>query len=98
VRVVIIGQDPYHGPGQAEGLCFSVPRGEKIPSSLRNMYKEAASCIPGFRVPKHGHLMQWASQGILMLNTGMYVCFSIFTSSSPFSFEALSSILSSFYI
>lgn len=67
-RVVILGQDPYHGPGQAEGLCFSVPRGEKIPSSLHNIYRELTTDIGGFTKPKHGNLVEWAEQGVLLLN------------------------------
>lgn len=73
VRVVIIGQDPYHGPGQAEGLCFSVPKGQKIPSSLQNIYKEIDAEIPSFTRPKHGSLVDWATQGVLLLNTGLTV-------------------------
>jgi uracil-DNA glycosylase len=73
VRVVLIGQDPYHGPNQAHGLCFSVKRGIKPPPSLANMYKELATDIPGFQIPAHGDLSAWASQGILMLNTVLTV-------------------------
>jgi len=73
VRVVIIGQDPYHGPGQAMGLCFSVPRGVRKPSSLINIYKELATDIPSFQIPFHGDLRKWAQQGVLMLNTGLTV-------------------------
>ena len=62
VRVVILGQDPYHGPSQAHGLCFSVTRGVSIPPSLLNIYKELKSDIPGFEIPKHGHLVSWAEQ------------------------------------
>jgi len=72
-RVVIIGQDPYHGPGQAEGLSFSVPEGVKVPSSLQNIYKELVNDIDGFSKPKHGHLAQWASQGVLLLNACLTV-------------------------
>eukprot|EP01084_Bolivina_argentea_P203124 346972_1 len=72
LKVVVIGQDPYHDDGQAEGLCFSVPKGIKIPSSLRNMYKEATSDF-GFKAPKHGNLIQWAEQGVLLLNTVLTV-------------------------
>ena len=68
VKVVIIGQDPYHGPGQAHGLCFSVQPGIAIPPSLKNIYKELATDIPGFQMPNHGHLQKWADQGVLMLN------------------------------
>ena len=73
VRVVILGQDPYHGPDQAHGLCFSVRPGIKIPPSLRNMYKELSSDIAGFEAPDHGYLIDWAKQGILMLNTVLTV-------------------------
>ncbi|WP_152978871.1 uracil-DNA glycosylase [Shewanella xiamenensis] len=73
VRVVLIGQDPYHGPNQAHGLCFSVKRGVKSPPSLANMYKELVNDIPGFHIPNHGDLTAWAEQGILMLNTVLTV-------------------------
>jgi uracil-DNA glycosylase len=73
VRVVIIGQDPYHGPEQAHGLCFSVKHGIKTPPSLVNMYKELATDISGFTTPEHGHLSTWAEQGVLMLNTVLTV-------------------------
>ncbi|MFM7539282.1 MAG: uracil-DNA glycosylase [Planctomycetota bacterium] len=67
VRVVILGQDPYHGPGQAEGLCFSVPRPMKPPPSLRNILKELAADT-GVQAPGHGSLAPWASRGVLLLN------------------------------
>lgn len=73
VKVVIIGQDPYHGEGQAHGLSFSVRPGVKIPPSLRNMYKELAEDIDGFEIPDHGYLQNWAEQGILLLNTVLTV-------------------------
>nr|WP_283106085.1 uracil-DNA glycosylase [Shewanella glacialipiscicola] len=73
VRVVLIGQDPYHGPNQAHGLCFSVKRGIKPPPSLANMYKELATDITGFLIPSHGDLSAWAEQGVLMLNTVLTV-------------------------
>ncbi|UOE88930.1 uracil-DNA glycosylase [Vibrio splendidus] len=73
VRVVILGQDPYHGAKQAHGLAFSVLPGVKIPPSLRNMYKELAQDIEGFEIPSHGYLDTWASQGVLMLNTVLTV-------------------------
>ena len=73
VRVVILGQDPYHGANQAHGLAFSVLPGVKIPPSLRNMYKELAQDIDGFEIPSHGYLDTWASQGVLMLNTVLTV-------------------------
>lgn len=68
VKVVIIGQDPYHGYGQANGLCFSVKKGAKIPPSLRNIFKELEYDI-GCEIPIHGDLSHWASQGVLLLNT-----------------------------
>ncbi len=72
VKVVIIGQDPYHGPGQAHGLCFSVPEGIKIPPSLRNIYKELISDI-GITAPTKGDLTNWAKQGVLLLNATLTV-------------------------
>ena len=73
VRVVLIGQDPYHDDGQAHGLCFSVPPKIKPPPSLANMYKELVTDIPGFKIPAHGDLVSWAKQGILMLNATLTV-------------------------
>ncbi|XP_065289296.1 uracil-DNA glycosylase-like isoform X2 [Dermacentor albipictus] len=73
VRVVILGQDPYHNPGQAHGLAFSVPKGVAIPMSLLNMYKELANDIPGFQQPSHGNLTGWAQQGVLLLNACLTV-------------------------
>ncbi|KZN46849.1 uracil-DNA glycosylase [Pseudoalteromonas luteoviolacea] len=73
VKVVILGQDPYHGPDQAHGLCFSVLPGVKAPPSLANMYKELAQDIPGFEIPNHGYLLSWAEQGVLLLNTVLTV-------------------------
>lgn len=73
IKVVILGQDPYHGPLQAHGLCFSVPQGVKPPPSLGNIYKELASDIEGFEIPKHGNLTAWAEQGVLLLNTVLTV-------------------------
>ncbi|MDE3045020.1 MAG: uracil-DNA glycosylase [Verrucomicrobiota bacterium] len=67
VKVVIIGQDPYHGPGQAHGLSFSVPKGIPPPPSLQNIFKELESDL-GVRPPSHGCLMEWAQQGVLLLN------------------------------
>lgn len=67
VRVVIIGQDPYHGQGQAMGLCFSVPKNIPIPASLRNIYKEMHRDI-GFTIPNHGDLSSWTDQGVFLLN------------------------------
>ncbi|CAI9096856.1 OLC1v1033088C3 [Oldenlandia corymbosa var. corymbosa] len=72
VKVVIIGQDPYHGPGQAMGLSFSVPEGVKVPSSLINIYKELQQDL-GCSIPKHGNLERWALQGVLLLNAVLTV-------------------------
>ncbi len=72
VRVVILGQDPYHQPGQATGLAFSVPRGVRIPPSLRNVYRELADDL-GLAAPAHGDLTAWAAQGVLLLNTALSV-------------------------
>lgn len=72
VKVVLLGQDPYHGPGQAHGLAFSVQRGVKIPPSLQNMYKELQTDL-GCTIPSHGNLVEWANQGVLMLNTVLTV-------------------------
>lgn len=72
VKVVIIGQDPYHGPGQAHGLCFSVNEGVQLPLSLQNIFKEIASDI-GTPVPKSGDLTRWAKQGVLLLNATLTV-------------------------
>jgi uracil-DNA glycosylase len=72
VKVVIIGQDPYHGPGQAHGLCFSVPNGVPIPPSLRNIFKELQQDI-NLPYPSHGNLESWASQGVLLLNATLTV-------------------------
>ncbi|CAH9051879.1 Uracil-DNA glycosylase [Pseudoalteromonas holothuriae] len=73
VKVVILGQDPYHGPNQAHGLCFSVLPGVKPPPSLANMYKELMQDINGFSIPDHGYLLPWAEQGVLLLNTVLTV-------------------------
>jgi uracil-DNA glycosylase len=72
VRVVVLGQDPYHGPGQAHGLCFSVQPGVDIPPSLRNIYKELASDL-GIAAARHGCLQSWAAQGVLLLNAVLSV-------------------------
>ena len=71
-RVVILGQDPYHEPGQAHGLAFSVQQGTRIPPSLRNIYKELSNDI-ACEVPIHGNLTSWAQQGVLLLNTTLTV-------------------------
>lgn len=72
VKVVILGQDPYHGDGQAHGLCFSVKPGVDIPPSLVNIYKELESDL-GCYIPNHGYLEKWAKQGVLLLNTVLTV-------------------------
>jgi len=72
VRVVLLGQDPYHGEGQAHGLCFSVPRGVRPPPSLRNVLKELADDL-GVRGPEHGDLSAWADHGMLLLNSALTV-------------------------
>ncbi len=71
-KVVIIGQDPYHGAGQAHGLCFSVKRGVMFPPSLRNIFKELESDV-GKPIPSHGELTEWAKQGVLLLNNVLTV-------------------------
>ena len=71
-RVVILGQDPYHGPGQAHGLCFSVRRGVKVPPSLHNIHSELEADL-GIAPPAHGNLQAWADQGVLLLNTCLTV-------------------------
>ena len=71
-RAVIIGQDPYHGPGQAHGLCFSVKKGVPLPPSLVNIYKEITDDL-GVAMPQHGELTGWAKQGVLLLNTVLTV-------------------------
>ncbi len=72
VKVVILGQDPYHGPGQAHGLCFSVSKGVPKPPSLINIFKELESDL-GLPVPSHGNLEKWAEQGVLLLNATLTV-------------------------
>lgn len=71
-KVVILGQDPYHGPNQAHGLCFSVKRGIELPPSLKNIYKELSDDV-GFIPPNHGELTEWAKRGVLLLNTVLTV-------------------------
>ena len=72
VKVVILGQDPYHGDGQAHGLCFSVNKDIKIPPSLVNIYKELHEDL-GLKIPNNGYLEKWAKQGVLLLNTVLTV-------------------------
>ncbi|CEP12418.1 hypothetical protein [Parasitella parasitica] len=73
VKVVILGQDPYHNFNQAHGLCFSVIKGVKTPPSLVNMYKALQTDYPDFKIPAHGYLEEWAKQGVLLLNTSLSV-------------------------
>ncbi len=73
VKVVILGQDPYHGPGQAHGLSFSVQDGVHFPPSLQNMFKELQADIPAFQIPMNGNLTRWAEQGVLLLNSVLTV-------------------------
>ncbi|HTM99378.1 MAG TPA: uracil-DNA glycosylase [Pedobacter sp.] len=73
VKVIILGQDPYHGTGQAHGLSFSVQKGMVVPPSLKNMYKELASEFSDFKIPSHGNLTSWADQGVLLLNATLTV-------------------------
>lgn len=72
VRVLLLGQDPYHGPNQAHGLCFSVPDGQRLPPSLRNIFKELEEDL-GVPTPPSGNLTRWAQQGVLMLNAVLSV-------------------------
>ena len=72
VKVALVGQDPYHGPGQAHGLCFSVPDGIKPPPSLKNIFKELNSDL-GIPIPSHGNLTSWAKSGVLLLNATLTV-------------------------
>lgn len=73
VKVVILGQDPYHGVGQAHGLSFSVQKGIVPPPSLKNIYKELADEFPDFKIPSHGELTSWADQGVMLLNATLTV-------------------------
>ncbi len=73
IKVVILGQDPYHGPNQAHGLSFSVQKGVKTPPSLKNMYKALQHDFPDFILPEHGCLQSWAEQGVFLLNTVLTV-------------------------
>lgn len=72
VKIVILGQDPYHEPGQAHGLCFSVKKGVPIPPSLQNIYKEIHAEL-GLPIPTHGELTDWAKRGVLLMNTCLTV-------------------------
>ncbi|RKR83961.1 uracil-DNA glycosylase [Mucilaginibacter gracilis] len=73
LKVVILGQDPYHGVNQAHGLSFSVQKGVAVPPSLQNIYKELQTDIAGFKIPAHGDLTEWAQQGVLLLNATLTV-------------------------
>jgi uracil-DNA glycosylase len=73
LKVVILGQDPYHGANQAHGLSFSVQKGINPPPSLKNIFKELQQDIPGFQIPSHGDLTEWAEQGVMMLNATLTV-------------------------
>lgn len=73
VRVVVLGQDPYHNQGQSHGLAFSVRPGVRPPPSLANLFKELATDIPGFRKPNNGYLVSWAEQGVMLVNTVLTV-------------------------
>ncbi|WP_150466637.1 uracil-DNA glycosylase [Francisella sp. SYW-9] len=73
LKVVILGQDPYHNYNQAHGLAFSVQKGVDVPPSLRNMYKELSNSVKGFEIPNHGCLTKWAEQGVFLLNTTLTV-------------------------
>lgn len=87
IKVVILGQDPYHGPNQAHGLAFSVKPGVQPPPSLANMYKELQKDIVGFQIPNHGYLISWSQQGVLMLNTVLTVEQGIAHSHANFGWE-----------
>jgi len=92
VRVVILGQDPYHGPGQAEGLAFSVAPGEPVPPSLRNIFKELHKSLK-VPIPAQGSLVRWAKQGVLLLNTCLTVEAGQAASHARWGWEALTDAL-----
>ncbi|MDI9332552.1 MAG: uracil-DNA glycosylase [Alphaproteobacteria bacterium] len=92
VRVLILGQDPYHGPGQAEGLAFSVAQGVKPPPSLRNIHKELQRDL-GWALPKQGSLMPWADQGVLLLNTTLTVEDGLAASHAKWGWQALTDLI-----
>lgn len=73
IKVVICGQDPYHKKGQAEGFSFSVPENVRVPSSLKNIYKELSKDLENYQIPKHGHLAKWVEQGVFLLNSSLTV-------------------------
>ncbi len=95
VKVVVLGQDPYHGPGQAEGLAFSVADGVKVPPSLRNIFKELARDLaaPAVAARRNGSLAGWARQGVLLLNTCFTVEQGAAASHARLGWEALSNVL-----
>lgn len=86
-KVIILGQDPYHGIDQANGLAFSVSKNVKIPPSLRNIYKEIKMNYPDFIIPNHGDLSMWAAQGVLLLNSGLTVRRNLANSHSKIGWE-----------
>ena len=92
VRVLILGQDPYHGPGQAEGLAFSVSPGVKIPPSLRNIFKEMQRDL-GLPPPPHGSLSAWTERGVLLLNTSLTVEDASPGSHAKFGWQALTDLI-----
>jgi uracil-DNA glycosylase len=92
VRVLILGQDPYHGPGQAEGLAFSVAPGVKCPPSLRNIFKEMQRDL-GLPIPAQGSLMAWAEKGVLLLNTCLSVEDGMPASHAKFGWQALTNMV-----
>jgi uracil-DNA glycosylase len=92
VRVLILGQDPYHGPGQAEGLAFSVAPGVAVPPSLRNIHKEMQRDL-GLPIPHHGSLMAWADRGVLLLNTSLTVEDGQPASHAQFGWQALTDLI-----
>ncbi len=87
IRVVIIGQDPYHEPGQAHGLCFSVPQDCPIPPSLANIFKELVNEYPNYRIPDSGNLEKWARQGVFLLNATLTVERGLANSHQPLGWE-----------
>ncbi|MGG7048500.1 MULTISPECIES: uracil-DNA glycosylase [unclassified Campylobacter] len=89
VKVVILGQDPYHGAGQAMGLSFSVPKGVRVPPSLVNIYKEIEADL-GVKAPNHGDLTAWARQGVLLLNATLSVSAGVANSHSGFGWQNFS--------
>ncbi len=92
VRVLILGQDPYHGPGQAEGLAFSVAPGVKLPPSLRNIFKELQRDL-GWAIPASGSLMAWADSGVLLLNTSLTVAHGLAASHARLGWQTLTDLI-----